>query len=171
MHLEKTMQSIDLICDNLKKSRDRVLARVDEMREHCVVFPSRNGGCHTLWVLGHLAYIEALVVRTFMLGEGNPLAEWEEVFDGADTSGDINQYPPFDEVLAKCRDVRESTMALLSSLSEDDLDKVSAKVPEGFEDTFGTYRLCLQYVADHWYMHRGHLADARRAAGVGRMWV
>jgi hypothetical protein len=43
------MQSIDLIRDNLNKSRDRVLARVEEMREHCVVFPTRNGGCHTLW--------------------------------------------------------------------------------------------------------------------------
>jgi hypothetical protein len=44
-------------------------------------------------------------------------------------------------------------------------------VPAGFEDTFGTYRLCLQYVADHWYTHRGHLADTRRAAGVERMWL
>jgi hypothetical protein len=44
-------------------------------------------------------------------------------------------------------------------------------VPDGFEETFGTYRRCLQYVADHWYMHRGQLADARRAAGLGRMWL
>jgi len=165
------MQSIDLIRDNLTKSRDRVLARVEEMREHCAVFPTREGGCHTLWVLGHLAYIETLVVRDFMLGEGNPLAEWEEIFDGADTSGDISQYPPFDAVLTKCRMVRESTVALVDSLCEDDLDKKSANVPAGFEDTFGTYRRCLQYVADHWYMHRGHLADARRAAGLDRMWL
>jgi hypothetical protein len=165
------MESIDLIRDNLKKSRDRVLAHVEEMRDHAVVFPTPKGGCHTLWVLGHLAYIEGLVVREFMLGERNPLSDWEEVFDGADTSGDISQFPPFDQVLAKCREVRGSTVALLDSLSEDDLDRVSAKVPAGFEDTFGTYRLCLQYVADHWYMHRGHLADARRAAGMERMWV
>jgi hypothetical protein len=165
------MQSIDLLRDNLRKSRDRVLARVEDMREHCMVFPTRNGGCHTLWVLGHLAYIEMLVVRTFMLGESNPLAGWEEVFDGTDVSGGIGQYPPFDEVLAKCREVRESTLALLASLSEGDLAKVSARVPAGFEDTFGTYRLCLQYVADHWYMHRGQLADARRAAGLGRIWL
>jgi uncharacterized damage-inducible protein DinB len=165
------MHSIDLLRDNLRKSRDRVLARVEEMREHCIVFPTRNGGCHTLWVLGHLAYIEVLVVRTFMLGEANPLAEWEQVFDGADASGEIGQYPPFDEVLAKCREVRESTVALLASLTEGDLDKVSARVPRGFEETFGSYRLCLQYVADHWYMHRGQLADARRAAGLGRMWL
>ena len=165
------MQSIDLIRDNLNKSRDRVLARVEEMGEHCVVFPTRNGGCHTLWTIGHLAYIESLVVRTFMLGERNPLAHWEETFDGADTSGDISRFPPFDGVLAKCREARESTLALLDTLSEDDLDTLSAKVPEGFKDTFSTYRLCLQYVADHWYMHRGQLADARRAAGVERMWV
>ncbi len=165
------MQSIELLHDNLKKSRDRVLARVEEMRDHCVVFPTPKGGSHTLWVLGHLAYIEALVVREFMLGEANPLADWEEVFDGADVSGDISRYPPFDQVLAKCREVRESTLALLDSLAEDALDHASAKVPAGFEDTFGTYRLCLQFVADHWYMHRGHLADARRAAGLQRMWL
>lgn len=165
------MQSIDLIRDNLKKSKDRVLARVEEMREHCAVFPTPRGGGHTLWVLGHLAYIEALVVRRFMLGDVNPLADWEEVFDGVDVSGDISQYPPFDQVLAKCREVRESTVALIDSLSEDALDQASANVPAGFEDTFGTYRLCLQYVADHWYMHRGHLADARRVAGLERMWL
>ena len=78
---EKQMQSIDLIRDNLRNSRDRVLARVEEMREHCVVFPTPRGGGHTLWVLGHLAYIEALVVRGFMLAEPNPVAGWEALFD------------------------------------------------------------------------------------------
>lgn len=37
------MQSIDLIRDNLAKSRDRVLARIEEMGEHCIVFPTPNG--------------------------------------------------------------------------------------------------------------------------------
>jgi len=165
------MQSIDLIRDNLKKSMDRTLARVEEMREHCVVFPTVHGGGHTLWVLGHLAYIEALVIRGFMLGEPNPLAEWEDLFDGTDTTGNLSQFPPFDQVLTKCREMREWTVTVLDSLSENDLDKVSANVPKGYEETFGTYRLCLQCVADHWYMHRGQLADARRAAGLERMWL
>lgn len=55
------MQSIDLICYNLKKSSERTLARIEEMREHCMVPPTPNKGGHTLWVLGHLAYIERLV--------------------------------------------------------------------------------------------------------------
>ncbi len=165
------MESIDLIRDNLTRSRDRVLTRIDDMRAHAVVFPTPNGGGHTLWVLGHLAFIEGLVIRTFMHGEPNPLAEWADLFDGASISGDSSRYPPFDEVLATCRAMRAATMTLLDTLSEADLDTVSANTPKGYADTFGTYRLCLQYVADHWYMHRGQLADARRAAGVDRMWV
>jgi uncharacterized damage-inducible protein DinB len=165
------MNSIDLIRDNLTKSRDRVLARVEEMRDQCLVFPTPSGGGHTLWVLGHLAYVEELVVRSFMLGEANPLAGWEEAFDGRAPVVEEGAYPLFDEVLDTCRGVRESTLEFLDSLSEEDLDRASAYVPEGWQETFGTYRLCLQYVADHWYMHRGQLADARRAAGLPRMWV
>jgi len=165
------MQSIELVRHNLKKSAERVLARVEEMENHSVMFPTPNGGCHTLWVLGHLAYIEALIIHAFMLGAPNPLANWEQLFDGPEVSGNVNGYPPFNQVLAKCREMREATVALLDSLSEEDLDRVSANVPRGYEDLFGTYRLCLQSVADHWYMHRGHLADARRAAGLERMWV
>ena len=164
------MQSIELIRDNLEKSESRVLLRVEEMRDHDTVFPTPRGGAHTLWVLGHLAYIEGLVIRGFLLGEPNPLADWEEIFDGADVSGSVEEYPPFDQVLATCREMRSETLALVASLTEADLDKTSAGVPKGFEDTFGTYRLCLQFVADHWYMHRGQLADARRAAGLERMW-
>ena len=165
------MNSIDLIRDNLRNSRDRVLLHIEDMRDHAVVFPTPSGGGHTLWVLGHLAYIEGLVIHRFMLDEANPLAEWERVFDGADTSGDPDRYPPFDHVLATCRDMRASTIARLETLVEEDLDRKSPGAPAGVESIFGTWRLCLQYVADHWYMHRGNLADARRAAGVGRMWV
>lgn len=165
------MQSRDLIRDNLTRSAARVLAHVEDMRDHAVVFPTPAGGCHTLWVLGHLAFIEGLVIHTFMLARPNPLADWRQLFDGDDPSGDASVYPPFDDVLAICRDLRRSTLELLEGASEADLDTPSAQVPAGWEDTFGTYRLCFQYAADHWYMHRGHLADARRAAGVRRMWV
>lgn len=165
------MLSIDLIRENLGRSRDRVLARVEEMQAHMLVFPTPNGGCHTLWVLGHLAYIESLVVRQFMLGEANPLGRWESVFDGAEVSGRAEDFPPFAEVLACCRATRAATLELLDSLSEDDLDRGALQAPAGFEQEFGTWRRCLQYASDHWYMHRGQLADSRRAAGVRRLWV
>ena len=165
------MQSIDLIRHNLLTSRNHVLARVEEMLPHGLVFPTPKGGGHTLWVLGHLAFIEGLVIGSFMLGEENPLEDWEHPFDGSDVSGDASLYPAFDVVLATCREMRNRTLGILDSLSEEDLDQPSKNVPKGHEGTFGTYRLCLQYVADHWLMHRGQLADARRSAGLERMWV
>lgn len=164
------MLSIDLIRGNLRRSEEIVLAGIEDMRDHCMVFPTPRGGCHTLWILGHLAYVEALIVRDFMLGGQNPLADWEDLFDGAEVSGDTDHFPPFDQVLEECRKVRAATTSLVDSLSEDDLDQVSAHAPDGVERLFGTYRRCLQYAADHWFMHRGQLADARRAAGLDRMW-
>ena len=164
------MQSIDLIRENLTRSENIVLARVEEMRDHCFVFPTPRGGAHTMWVLGHLAFIEGQVIRQFMLGEANPLSRWEEPFDGADVSAKKEDYPTFDEVLAACRRSRAETVALLDTLTEEDLDRPSAGAPDGVDDLFGTRRRCLQFVADHWFMHRGQLADARRAAGLERSW-
>ena len=169
------MLTIDLLRENLKRSEDIVLSRIEDMREHGLVFPTLNGGCHTIWILGHLAYIECLVIRTFMLGEANPLAEWEAILDTDEVSGEQDFYPTFDRVLDECRSVRASTVALLNSFRESDLDRVSENTPDakdskGVELLFGTHRRCFQYASDHWLMHRGQLADARRAAGVQRMW-
>ena len=68
----------------------------------------------------------SLIVHTFLRGEANPLAHWEEPFDGADVSGDAARFPPFDEVLATCRAVRARTLTLVDALVEDDLDRPSA---------------------------------------------
>ena len=159
------MNSIDLIKANLSRSAELVLAKIEDMKDHVFVFPTPNRGGHTMWVVGHMAYIEGLVIRKFMRGEPNPLADWEETFDGAEPPDDKSLYPPFDEVLAKCREMRRDTVALLESMTEDDMDRKSARLSlKGHEALFGTYRQCFQFVADHWYMHRGQLADARRAA-------
>ncbi len=165
------MQSIDLIRENLDNSTQRVLAKVEDMRGHCLVPPTPNGGAHTLWTLGHLAYIEHLVVDSFMRGLPNPLAEWEPLFDGADVSNDATQFPEFDAVLQQCRSSRQATVELIAGLQESDLDQVATACPRGLESTFGTWRRCFQYVADHWYMHRGQMADCRRAVGIDRIWV
>lgn len=164
------MQSIELIRRNLERGEEIVLARIGDMREACLVAPTPRGGAHTLWVLGHLAFIEAQVVRGFMRGEPNPYAGWEQVFDGEDVSGRGSDFPPFDEVLGACREERSATLSLLGTLAEEDLDRDSLHIPEGAHQLFGTWRDCLQYAADHWLMHRGQLADARRAAGIGRSW-
>lgn len=164
------MQSIELIRGSLKRSEDIVLAKIEDMREHSMVLSTPGGGAHTLWILGHLAYIEALMIRDFALGEEHPLADWQELFDGDRISPDARDFPEFDVVLDRCRGVRADTIKLLESLSEDDLDRASRNAPKAAMELFGTLRSCFAYAPEHWFMHRGQLADARRAAGIERMW-
>ncbi|MEM7233373.1 MAG: DinB family protein [Planctomycetota bacterium] len=162
------MKAIELIRGNLERSRNRVLGKIEDMREQSLVFPTPNGGCHTRWLLGHLAHSENQIVQVMMLGKENEIAEWGELFGMKTDPSPDAAYPEFDRVLEAARSVRESTIALVDTLSEEDLDRASVNCPEGREAAFGTYGLCLQFAADHWLMHRGQMADARRAAGIGR---
>lgn len=160
------MQSKDLLKSNLEMSMGMVLGLIEDMKDAPLTFPTPSGGNHPLWVLGHLAYSEGAILQDMMLGESNPLAEWKEIFSGGtEPVADASAYPPFEEVLARCQEVRQATMKLFDSLSEEDLDKSSKNCPEDRQQFFGTYRRCFQLAANHWLMHGGQVADARRAAG------
>jgi len=160
------MQSKDLLKLNLEMTKGIVLGLIEEMKDAPLTFPTPKGGNHPLWVLGHAAYAEAGIIQEKMLGKSNPLADWKDMFgEGTEPVGDADQYPPFDQVMAKCEEVRQTTLALLDSLSEDDLDTNSKGCDPKYASYFGTYRLCFLMVTNHWLMHRGQVADARRAAG------
>ncbi len=160
------MQSKELLKANLEMNMGMTLSLIEDMRDAPLTFPTPNGGNHPLWVLGHMAYEEGTVLQEFMLGTSNPLAEWKEMFsNGVEPTDDVETYPPFDKVMAKCREVHQANLALLDSMSETDLDMSSQGCPPEYEGLFGTYRRCFQMVAGHWLMHHGQVADARRAAG------
>jgi hypothetical protein len=38
-----------------------VLDVIDEMSDAATTFPTPNGGCHPLWVLGHLTLVEGMI--------------------------------------------------------------------------------------------------------------
>ena len=163
------MQSKDLIKINLDNSMGMVLPLVEDMKDAPTTFPTKHGGCHPLWVLGHLAYSEGTLIQEFMLDEPNPLAEWKDIFDsGTEPVDDISKYPPFDEVLARCQEARRGTLELLETYSEDDLDRPSKNPPADYKQFFGAYRLCFFMIPNHWLMHRAHICDARRSAGKER---
>jgi hypothetical protein len=161
------MESKDLIRLNLERSGNRVLKTYEGLKEHGLTFPTAKGGCHAIWTLGHLAFTEYSLVKGRMLGEENPLEGWADLFEnGSQAVAEPGLYPSFEELHGKCRAARDETISLLETLDEPDLDTVSRNVPEHLAKTFGTYRLCFQFTADHWYMHQGHASDIKRAAGL-----
>jgi uncharacterized damage-inducible protein DinB len=159
------MQMKDAIKFALTVSNGAVLSVIDEMSGAATTFPTPNGGCHPLWVLGHLTLVEGVIPAAFF-GDENPAAEWQQFFgEGSEPVADAKAYPPFAEVREKYRQLREQNLKLLESLSEADLDTPTKAPPKGREREFATYGQSFLVLALHQTMHRGNLTDARRAAG------
>ena len=158
------MHTKELIQFALTVSNEAVLSIVDEMSDASTTFPTLNGGCHPLWVLGHLTVIEGAIPEV-LFGETNPLEHWQQYFgNGTEPVADTSKYPPLSEVREKYIQLRERNLKLLESLSEEDLDKRTTTQPKGLERVFGTYGQSFMTLALHQMSHRSHLTDARRTA-------
>jgi hypothetical protein len=155
----------DAIKFALNISNRTVLSVIDEMSDAATAFPTPNGGCHPLWVLGHLTLVEGMLPAA-LFAEKNPAAEWQQYFgENSEPVPDAGAYPPFAEVREKYLQLRERNLNILESLSEADLDKPTEAPPRGREQEFATYGQSFLVLALHQTMHRGNLTDARRAAG------
>jgi hypothetical protein len=160
------MHMKDAIKFALGASNRAVLSVIDEMSGAPTTFPTPNGGCHPLWVLGHLTLIEG-AIPAVLFGEPNAAADWGRHFgEGSEPVADASAYPPFAEVKAKYLQLRERNLQLLESLSEADLDKPSLAPPKGREREFATYGSSFLVLALHQMAHRSHVTDARRTARV-----
>lgn len=159
------MNSVDFVKISLEMSSGWIMGLAKDMQDAPMTVPTPKGGNHPMWCVGHLAYSEANIVSTLIKGEENPLAQWEGIFkQGKEVSADSSLYPSYEEVIAKMEEVRATTMALLETLTEDDLDKPS-HAPEEMKDLFGTIGACLAVIPVHCAFHGGQIADARKAAG------
>jgi hypothetical protein len=154
----------DAIQFALTVSNGAVLGVIDKMAGAATKFPTPNGGCHPLWVLGHLTLIEG-TIPAVLYGEENPVAEWQKFFgEGSEPVNDAGAYPSFTEVREKYLELREQNLKLLESLSEEDLDKPTKAPPKGREQEFATYGRSFLTLALHQSMHRSHVTDALRAS-------
>lgn len=159
------MHTKDAIRYSLEMANAGVMDPLASIEDVPTTFPTPKGGCHPLWVLGHLAYVEGATHQVLEIGE-NPLAAWAKLFEGGSTpAADASQYPPFSEVRARYVELRQRTMDKLASLSEAELDTPTKFQPAGLEEHFKTYGKTLLTLAMHQMSHRAHISDAVRAAG------
>lgn len=159
------MQTKEALQFALATSDRAVMTEIDKMSGDPTKFPTPNGGCHPLWVMGHLTLVEGMIPAVLFGGE-NPVAGWYTLF-GEDSEPVENSkgYPSFSEIRQKYKELRAKNLALLSSLNEDDLDKPTQAPPKGRENEFATFGRSFLALALHQAMHRSHVTDAFRAAG------
>ena len=125
------MYTKDAILFSLNLAEDAVLRSLANIDDAPLTFPTENGGCHPLWVLGHLAFVEGLAYE-ILAGKQNPAGEWAALFGQDSTAtNNVAQYPPLEEVVAKYMQLRRKNLQFLDSLSEIDLDKRTSWQPKG----------------------------------------
>ena len=159
------MYTKDAIRYSLKLADQAVMRSLETIQDAPLTFPTEKGGCHPLWVMGHLAFVEGLTHE--MLGGGsNPVGEWAAIF-GQNTipTADAKQYPSMSEARKQYVELRKRNLQLLDAMTEADLDKSTPWQPTGLEEHFATYGRALLTISLHQMAHRAHLTDAIRAAG------
>ena len=159
------MYTKDAIRFSLNLAEQAMFKSLEKILDIPLTFPTEEGGCHPLWVLGHLAFVEGLAYEMLAGGE-NPCAEWAGLFapDSIPTD-EVGKYPAIEKVRARYLDLREMNLQFLDSLSDADLDKPTPWQPKGVEEHFATYGKALLTVALHQMAHRGQITDAIRSAG------
>ncbi len=159
------MYTKDAIRFSLNLAEEAMFKSLAKINDIPLTFPTEEGGCHPLWVLGHLTFVEGVVYEMLAGGE-NPAAEWASLF-APDTipTDEVVKYPPIQKVRARYLHLREMNLQFLDSLSDADLDKPTLWQPKDVEEHFATYGKALLTLALHQMAHRAHITDAIRSAG------
>src|SRR5262249_25950447 len=143
------MQTKEAILFALNFSNGALMSALDEMSGAPTTFPTPNGGCHPLWVIGHLAFVEGMIPE-ILFGEPNPVAEWATLFGTqSEARADASGYPAFAQVRGKYEQLRARNLALLESFSEADLDRKTVRPPARLEHEFATFGQSFLTVALH----------------------
>ena len=111
------MYTKDAIRYSLKLADQATMRSLATIEDAPLTFPTENGGCHPLWVMGHLAFVEGLT-HELLGGGGNPVAHWAVIF-GQDTvpTADATQYPLFATVRDQYVQLRSRNLQLLESMT------------------------------------------------------
>ncbi len=159
------MQATEFVRLALDSSKDWAMGLILDMKDAPTTQPTSNGGNHPLWVLGHIAYSESMLLDAFILGRENRFPQLAPRFGMQTTpTADAGQYPKMDELRELFEKMRAASLDHLATLTDADLDKRS-HAPEEFGAGFATVGGCFASMANHIMFHAGQVADARRAAG------
>jgi hypothetical protein len=159
------MRNKELIQFALTVSDGAVMRMIDKASDVATTSPTSKGGCHPLWVLGHLTLVEGMIPAV-IYGEENPVAHLQPLFgEHSEPMSNAGAYPSFTELRSRYSELRARNLKILESLSEEDLERPVKAPPKGREQEFATFGRSFLVVALHQCMHRSHVTDALRTSG------
>ena len=148
----------------LEYSRHFVNALFEAMTEDQLCHQPFPGANHALWIMGHLASVDAFLLQACG-GPSDPqlLAMQPLFFMKSQPSPNLSDYPPVAQVRAWFDLTRKTVLDWFRSQNEQDL---STPLPEGLRE-IAPDRLCLiARLAIHEAGHAGQLTMIRKSLGL-----
>jgi len=147
----------------LNASRECLLGLAQDFEGDHVVHQVFEGSTHCLWILGHVAVTDNMVISQIDASRKKELAGyWEKVGMGSTPVGDAGQYPTKDELLAALAERRQVLLDLVDGLTDADLARATTGPIKDFAPTIGEL---LRMGGWHEVMHAGQLSLIRRSLG------
>ena len=119
---------------------------------------------HLNWQIGHLIASEHAIVEAVVPGSMPALPDGFAQRYGKETaaSDDASAFDSKDQLLSVYRAQRAGTLAALSTLSDEQLDKPSPEAIRGYAPNVAA---AFSMQGSHWLMHAGQWAVVRRQLG------
>ncbi len=132
-------------------------------------FQVQPGLNHALWCAGHMVVTDNFFLSMVAPSKASTIEGYQEKFGmGSSPTSDPSAYPPAAEVLDQMRERRQTLLAVLDSLGDDELLKPTPEdVPDMFSDIGSIFEMAIWHEA----MHTGQISIARRALGNEPLFV
>jgi uncharacterized damage-inducible protein DinB len=146
---------------NMRQMSERLLADFHKPEEWVFqVHPQCN---HALWFAGHMANSDNFFLSLVAPEKSRPMPDYAARFGtGSQPTGNPADYPAPEEVLGTMRERRETLLAALEPLTDEDLAR---KLPAGTPDFLSDVGSVFELASWHEGQHNGQLSVARRALG------
>ena len=149
---------------SLEYSRHFVNALLEKIAEDQLCHQPFPGANHALWIMGHLASVDAFLLQACG-GPSDPQLQPMQplFFMKSQPSPNLSDYPPLPHVRAWFQETRKNVLDWFRSQNEEQL---STPLPEGLRE-IAPDRLCLiARLAIHEAGHGGQLTMIRKSLGL-----
>ena len=126
-------------------------------------FQLHDGGNHALWFLGHIATTDNFMITLVDPNHSNVPKGYPALFGiGSTPSPEISDYPSIEEVKSYCQERRNTLLAILARLTDDDL---ATETPDGAPEFMPDFASVFETAIWHEGLHTGQLSMLRRVRG------
>ena len=147
----------------LNASHECLLGQASDLDGDHLVHQLFEGANHCLWVLGHTAVTDNMLVGQIdESGKVELEGYWEKFGMGSTPVADAAQYPTKAELLEVMAERRRTLLALVDGLDDAGLGRATTGPVKDFAPTIGEL---VRMIGWHEVMHAGQLSMVRRSLG------